>query len=203
MLCVCKDIQVTHLHRKQSATNSYSYNEMQFSDHGLFHLYGPYGSTTWKSPFTPVIQYNTIQYNTTQHNTTQHNTTQHNTTQHNTTQHNTTQHNTTQHNTTQHNTTQHNTIQYNTIQFISSWFSYLFNNYKHLYYVTIISSKSAWAWWPNKPFGRTWKRPLNEMQFSDRVRIENHLFHLYEPYGSTTCEAPFTPVRREKYSKCT
>ena len=28
------------------------------------------------------------------------------------------------------------------------------------------------------------------MQFSDRVRIENNLFHLYGPYGSTTRNPP-------------
>ena len=27
--------------------------------------------------------------------------------------------------------------------------------------------------------------PINDMQFSDRIRIENGLFHLYGPYGST------------------
>ena len=31
------------------------------------------------------------------------------------------------------------------------------------------------------------------MQFSDRVRIESRLFHLYELYGSTTLETHFTP----------
>ena len=38
------------------------------------------------------------------------------------------------------------------------------------------------------------------MQFSDRVQIENGLFHLYRLYGSTTCETPFTSVKREIYS---
>ena len=28
------------------------------------------------------------------------------------------------------------------------------------------------------------------MQFSDRIRIEDGLFHLYGPYGSTTRETP-------------
>ena len=37
------------------------------------------------------------------------------------------------------------------------------------------------------------------MQFSDRIPIENGLFHLYGPYGSTTCETPFTSVRRGIY----
>ena len=35
------------------------------------------------------------------------------------------------------------------------------------------------------------------MQFSDRVRIENGLFHPYGLYGSTTRETPFTAVRCE------
>ena len=37
------------------------------------------------------------------------------------------------------------------------------------------------------------------MQFSDRIRIESGPLDLYEPYGSTTCETPFTLVNREKY----
>ena len=39
--------------------------------------------------------------------------------------------------------------------------------------------------------------PFNEMQFSDRVQIESGPFHLYGPYGSTTRETPFTPVKCE------
>ena len=35
------------------------------------------------------------------------------------------------------------------------------------------------------------------MQFSDRVRIEDGLFHPYGPYRATTRETPFTAVRCE------
>ena len=37
------------------------------------------------------------------------------------------------------------------------------------------------------------------MQLSDRVRIENVLFHPYKPYGSTARDTPFIQVRREIY----
>ena len=39
------------------------------------------------------------------------------------------------------------------------------------------------------------------MQFSDRVRIENGLFHPYKPYGSTARDTPFIQVRKEIYYK--
>ena len=34
------------------------------------------------------------------------------------------------------------------------------------------------------------------MQFSDRIQMENNLFHLYKLYGLTSRAAPPTPVRR-------
>ena len=39
------------------------------------------------------------------------------------------------------------------------------------------------------------------MQFSDRARIENGLFHPYKPYGSTARDTPFIQIRREIYYK--
>ena len=31
------------------------------------------------------------------------------------------------------------------------------------------------------------------MEFSDRIRIENDVYHPYKPYGSTSCVTPTTP----------
>ena len=41
--------------------------------------------------------------------------------------------------------------------------------------------------------------PINQITFSNRVRIENGLYHPYEPYESTARDTPFVQVRREIY----
>ena len=43
--------------------------------------------------------------------------------------------------------------------------------------------------------------PTNQIIFSNRVRIENGLYHPYEPYRSTARDIPLVQVRREIYSK--
>ena len=50
------------------------------------------------------------------------------------------------------------------------------------------------------PMNISHRSPLTEVQFSDRIRMKNSLFHLHKPYGPTCSFAPLTLVGPDLYS---